>query len=148
MTQREHDSGDLAELARLREDKAKNEALQMVYDHKEWCIKEGPLAALKSQVAAQNEKVDKLQTSSTRQNAVLGFLTVVGPIVLGLLLNSSSNSRLQKQIDVAADVARTLKDLQDATHHSELTPGTVHQSDTRIANIHTPEIVEWGSARR
>jgi hypothetical protein len=131
MSPREHDSEDLEKIRRLEDRAAESRLMEAIGEHSIKCRDEGPLCAVA-------EKVDKLRTASARQNGILAFLTVVGPIVLGLLLNNSANSRLQKQIDTAADVARVLKDLQEAARHSELTPGTVHQADTRIAVQHTP----------
>ena len=138
---RDHDSEDLEKIRQLEGRAAESRLMEAIGEHAQKCRDEGPLCKVE-------EKVDKLRTASARQNGVLAFLIVVGPVVLGLFLNNSANSRLQKQIDTAADVARVLKDLQDASHHSELAPGTVHQSDTRIANVNTPAIVEWGEHRR
>ena len=80
---------------------------EAIAKHASECEHEGPLCV----VAA---KVDVLRISSYKQNAVLAFLAVVMPIVLGIWLNNRANDRLSQQLSVAADVARQLKAVQDA----------------------------------
>jgi hypothetical protein len=82
-------------------------AREEVHAHADHCRDEGPLCVVA-------EKVDKLRVSSYRQNGALAFLAIIGPLLLGLWLNSRSDDRLQRQIDVAADVARQLKAVQDS----------------------------------
>ena len=76
--------------------------------HADHCRDEGPLCSVSKQV-------DRLRVSSYRQNGALALLTLLGPIVLGIWINSRANDRLSQQLNVAADVARQLKAVQDAS---------------------------------
>ena len=95
-------------IRRISRQEAKSVVKEYVSGHADYCRDEGPLCKVA-------DKVDSLRTSSSRQNGALAILTLLGPIVLGLWLNSRANDRLSQQLNVAADVARQLKAVQDAT---------------------------------
>ena len=95
-------------MRRVARDVAKPIAKELVRDHSDHCREKGSLC----QVAAQ---VDKLRSVSSRQNGALAVLTLLGPIILGIWLNSRANDRLSQQLSAAADVAAKLKAVQDAT---------------------------------
>lgn len=94
-------------IRRLARNEARPIARDEMREHAYECEHKGPLCSV-------SEKVDRLRASSSRQNGALALLTLLGPIILGIWLNSRANDRLTQQMQVAADVARQLKAVQDA----------------------------------
>jgi hypothetical protein len=58
-------------------------------------------------------KLDALRVTNIRMQAIVGAAVVLIPVALAWWSNRQSNDRLQKQIEVAAEVAKQLKAVQD-----------------------------------
>jgi hypothetical protein len=69
-------------------------------------------------------KIDTVKLDVTRALAkgavVVSLLTIAIPVAMALWSNSRANDRLQKQVDIAADVAKHLKEFQDAAESGPL----------------------------
>ena len=79
-----------------------------VRDHADYCEHEGPLCSVA-------KKVDDLRVSDIKGKVLMSVAIVCIPVAMGLWTNSRNNERLKQEIETAAEVARHLKALQDAT---------------------------------